>query len=114
MRTLNIAEDLAATDDGSSTAVDLAGKNAPFLPNYSAVLALNLQALADAVVTVEGSDESDFSDTPEEYFKYDHTAGSALTKVVFAEITLTKRYIRVTVNEVTTGAGAVSADLLGN
>lgn len=114
MRTLNIAEDLAATADGSSAAVNLATKNVPFLPNYTAVLALNLQALADAIITVQGSDTSDFSDTPTDYFEYDHTAGAAITKVVFAEITLSKQYIRVNVDEVTTGAGAVSADLLGN
>src|SRR5690606_8427729 len=68
MKTLNIAEDLAATTDGSSDPVDLVAQRVPFLAGFSVVLALNLQELEDAIVQVQGSDTSDFSDTPTVYF----------------------------------------------
>ena len=115
MRTLNIAEDVsAAAASTASTPVDLAAQNAPFLSNYSAVAAINLQAVDDAVITVEGSDDVTFATGVEDLAVVDLTGESGVSKVVFLEIVLTKQYIRLHAEEVTTGAGAASLDLLGN
>lgn len=114
MRTLNIATGKVLATDGSSAAVDLAAQNAPFLPGYSAVIAISLNVAADGEVTVTGSDDAAFGSGVVEYASVDLTGAGPKSGVVFVEAALTKRYIRVTTVEGTTGAGTVDVNLLGN
>lgn len=113
MRRLSIASELSCAADGNSTIVDLNAQNIPFVPGYTSVVAFSFEEVADTIVTLQEGDESDLSDAAT-VTQIDLTGESARNLTAFREATITKRYVRVNNNEVTTGAGQVSVDLLGN
>lgn len=112
MRTLLIdgAVDLSVAADGA--AFDLATRNAPFLPNYTAVVCLSsADHGGDAVFGLEGSDDGGTTWaqlTDVDGNNVEISAGGTF----FFEAVLTEQ-LRTTVAQ-TTGAGLGQAALLGN
>ena len=114
MRVLNIAESLDCSVDGNSAILDTLGQNIPFESGYTNLAVFALNGVADCVVTLQQSDSSTFASGIETVAQVDLTAAAATNGARIKTAAVTKRYLRVNANEVTTGAGDVTVDLIGN
>lgn len=113
MKVLTVATALSCSVDGNSTIIDLVGQDIPFEPGYTNLAFISLNGVADAVVTLQEGDVSDLSDAAT-VAQVDLTAAAATSGLRVISAPITKRYIRVNANEVTTGAGTVDVVLVGN
>jgi len=114
MKVLNIATALSCAADGQSSIIDTLGQTLPFESGYTNLAVFSLNGVADAIVTLQESDSSTFASGVATVAQVDLTAAAATNGVRNLAAAVTKRYLRVDANEVTTGAGDVTVDLIGN